>query len=332
MDAVVKNRNVAGCIGHGCSNDYKLGTVVGEGGFARVRICHDALTGKIVGACKTLKSGYPQNGHPMKWLQEIVTLQALSGHRHIVQFKDTYVHHQVVHLIMEHCSGGDLFTYITENRPRICESQSTRILKQILEAVEACHCKGIIHRDVKPENVLISDFIQYIPTNSSSLFPKCELYRQLLDSGNDYLIQERNMEPWIKLADFGSAAWLGPSGYADPGICGSAPYMAPEIILGLRYSSAVDMWSIGVTAFFLLLGTLPFQGNTVHEVLCSILNGGHKLHEVVDGKVSEEAWDFLRHLLCFHPEDRFTATEALRHPWIQNAGRMKPAKFWSPSL
>lgn len=119
--------------------------------------------------------------------------------------------------------GGDLFEYMAAKR-RLCEKEAAIIFRQIASALHHCHERGVVHRDVKPENVLM-----------------CAK-------------QTRGLDAEVKLADFGLAVRLGPSRQTT-GQAGSAVYMAPEVIKGRAYGCEVDMWSLGVTLYVALSGT-----------------------------------------------------------------------------
>ncbi|CBZ50750.1 putative CAM Kinase, RAD family [Neospora caninum Liverpool] len=137
-------------------------------------------------------------------------------------------------------------------------------------------------------------------------------------------IQERLVS--IKVADFGFSAVLAPNWRASDSL-GTLAYAAPEVLVGLEYDKAVDMWSIGVITFELLSqGVLPFQGKTEQQIGASILEGHYSfdfgLHRRIGPfsprTVSGAARDFVSRLLC-HPARRMNIEEALNHPWIANA-------------
>ena len=143
------------------------------------------------------------------------------------------------------------------------------------------HKNNIVHRDIKPENILI-------------------------DSMEDLS---------VKLTDFGFATYFDDDELLDE-ILGSPIYMPPEIVMRHKYDSKVDVWSAGVVTYILLCGRPPFTGLTKEEVYAAIQFQELPLHSQEWFKVSDEAKDFLMQTLNKDPFERFSAEEALRHPYL----------------
>nr|CAD7438654.1 unnamed protein product [Timema bartmani] len=185
---------------------YKLLKTIGKGNFAKVKLAKHMPTGKEV-AIKIIDK---TQLNPVKLFQVIETEKTL-------------------YLVMEYASGGEVFDYLVLHG-RMKEKEARAKFRQIVSAVQYCHQKKIIHRDLKAENLL-------------------------LDS-------EMN----IKIADFGFSNEFTPGNKLDT-FCGSPPYAAPELFQGKKYDGPeVDVWSLGVILYTLVSGSLPFDGSTLREL------------------------------------------------------------------
>ena len=184
----------------------------------------------------------------------------------------------------------DLFEDLEENEFRFDETKASIITRQLLEALCYCHEQNIVHRDLKPDNVMI-------------------------DTDNDDA---------IKLIDFGLAHHISQCNSTSDKIFGTPEYLAPEVIKGY-YNEKSDMWSIGVMLFVMLSGRPPFGGDedcSDKEVLEKVQRGEYELLEEDWEDISEEAKDLVVKLLELKPDDRISASEAIKHPWIsENTNR-----------
>lgn len=212
-------------------------------------------------------------------------------HPRIVQLKGFYEDDEFYYLLMEFVSGGDLMDFVAAHGS-VGEEAGREITKQILEAVNYIHGKGISHRDLKPDNILI----------------------------------EQDDPVLIKITDFGLAKVQG-NGTFMKTFCGTLAYVAPEVIGGKaasdetgevhEYSSLVDMWSIGCLVYVILTGHLPFSGSTQEQLYKQISRGSYHEGPLKDFRISDEARDFIDSLLQVNPNNRPTAEKALDHPWIK---------------
>ncbi|KAK3256412.1 hypothetical protein CYMTET_34455 [Cymbomonas tetramitiformis] len=192
-----------------------------------------------------------------------------------------------VYLFMEYCEGGDLLTRL-KDKGCFNERVSARIIRQLAEAVQECHKKGIMHRDVKPENVLLTD-------NSES--------------------------PGVKLTDFGLSTFFSPGQkfLGERHMVGTTLYAAPEVLKQL-YSEEADVWSCGVTLYVMLCGRLPFNGDTEDEIFQAVLVGHLDLQSAPWHTIPETAKEVVEGLLNRAPKHRITLGEFLTHQWIIPAG------------
>ena len=121
----------------------------------------------------------------------------------------------------------------------------------------------------------------------------------------------------IKLIDFGESLFHGDRDISDYCI-GSAYYMAPELITKDSHDKKIDMWSIGVMAYFILSGDIPFAGEDLNEIYVSIVKDDYEMPEEYWGKITPVGKSFVASLLNKDPEKRLSAEEAMNHPWIKD--------------
>lgn len=210
---------------------------------------------------------------------EIKVLRKLR-HSNIVQLYDTYDEKQYMYLVMELVTGGELFDRIVE-KGSFTERDASVLMRQVLEAVAFMHENGVVHRDLKPENLLY--------------------YDQKEDSK-------------IMISDFGLSKTEESGVMATA--CGTPGYVAPEVLQQKPYGKAVDVWSIGVITYILLCGYPPFYDENDANLFAQIIHGEYEFDSPYWDEISDSAKDFISHLMCCNPDQRFTCQQALVHPWI----------------
>eukprot|EP00597_Dinobryon_sp_UTEXLB2267_P008806 CAMPEP_0170084504 /NCGR_PEP_ID=MMETSP0019_2-20121128/19687_1 /TAXON_ID=98059 /ORGANISM="Dinobryon sp., Strain UTEXLB2267" /LENGTH=429 /DNA_ID=CAMNT_0010300631 /DNA_START=9 /DNA_END=1298 /DNA_ORIENTATION=+ len=203
-------------------------------------------------------------------------------HRNIVRFYDYFDGSVEVYgnlqslLIMECMEGGELLDRII-SRTAYDEMHARDAARNVLLAVQFCHRNNILHRDLKPDNLLL---------------------------------KSKHDDADLKLADFGVAIGLPEGELIVTEPTGTARYTAPEILLTQPYGKPVDMWSFGVILYILLCGQFPFMNDE------QVITGNLTLPEGELDKVSPEASHLVRSLLKFNANERLTVDEALMHPWL----------------
>lgn len=268
---------------------------IGQGAFATVKKVIERSTGdpyavKIINKRKALNTG----GGMVEVERELSILRKLD-HPNIVKLKSFYEDLDNYYLVMEFVPGGDLMDFVAANGA-IGEEATRVITKQILKGIHYVHKKGISHRDLKPDNILIKS--------------------------DDPII--------VKISDFGLAKISDNSTFMKT-FCGTLAYVAPEIITGkygnsqpsqsqsspnTLYDNSVDMWSLGCLVYVLLTSHLPFNGKTQNQMFSKIKSGQYHTSPLTMYKVSEDGLDFIKNCLIVLPEERFTTHAALNHPWI----------------
>ncbi|XP_061376113.1 calcium-dependent protein kinase SK5 isoform X2 [Gastrolobium bilobum] len=219
----------------------------------------------------------------------------LSEHPNVVRIHGTYEDSSFVHLVMELCEGGELFDRIVQ-KGHYSERQAAKLIKTIVEVVEACHSLGVMHRDLKPENFLFDT------------------------------VEE---DAKLKTIDFGLSVFYKP-GEIFCDVVGSPYYVAPEV-LHKHYGPELDVWSAGVILYILLSGVPPFwAGSYLSFIIIQTLSPTETeqgiFRQIFLGRldfqfepwpsISDSAKDLIQKMLDRNPNTRLTAHKVLCHPWI----------------
>ncbi|KAF7458380.1 calcium-dependent protein kinase 2 [Cryptosporidium felis] len=250
---------------------------IGKGTYGSVRSGTNRLTG-CIRAIKTIPLDRVEALD--NFMKEINILKNLD-HPNIVKLYETYQDKDNIYLVMELCSGGELFDRII-SQGSFDEVYAANLMKQVLSTICYCHDHGIVHRDLKPENFLFLN--------------------------NDY-------DAPLKIIDFGLAARVNNEDTSLNTRAGTPYYVAPEVLQG-KYDRQCDMWSLGVILYILLCGYPPFHGSNDSVILHKVQKGVYAFKEEDWKHVSFLAIDLIRKLLTYNPADRITARDALNHPWI----------------
>ncbi|PKA51190.1 Calcium and calcium/calmodulin-dependent serine/threonine-protein kinase [Apostasia shenzhenica] len=284
------------------TDDYEVIDVLGRGGFSVVRRGISKINGnKRHVAIKTLKRlgftppGTNRGQKPPTWKQvsisdalltnEILVMRKIvedvSPHPNVIHLYDVYEDMYGVHLVLELCSGGELFDRIV-SQDRYSEVEAAEVVRQIASGLGALHRANIVHRDLKPENCLF--------LNSSKRSP-------------------------LKIMDFGLSSV---EDFTDPivALFGSIDYVSPEALSQRLVSAASDMWSVGVILYILLSGYPPFHATSNREKQQRILAGDFSFEEQTWKSITSSAKDLISSLLAVEPYRRPTAEDLLKHPWV----------------
>ena len=253
---------------------YKFGRVIGRGAFGKVNIGLNILTGRIVAIKSFNKQNLSNEKAKRKILYETNLMRGLY-HPSVTKILETFETDKYMLIIMEYISGGNLQNFVKKRR-KLCEKTARILYRQLIQGIKYIHSKGIVHRDIKLENIL-------------------------LDLNNI-----------VKICDFGVGK-LTQKGQKLMDQCGTPVYMAPEIIKGDGYEGfPVDIWSSGVALYIMLSGNIPFNRDKTHDLQSAIMNLPYK--KIDD--VSDTANDLLQNILEKDPNKRFTPDQILEHPWM----------------
>ncbi|XP_059350379.1 serine/threonine-protein kinase MARK2-like isoform X5 [Daphnia carinata] len=252
---------------------YRLLKTIGKGNFAKVKLAKHIPTGKEV-AIKIIDKTQLNQGSLQKLFREVRIMKILD-HPNIVKLFQVIETEKTLYLVMEYASGGEVFDYLVLHG-RMKEKEARAKFRQIVSAVQYCHQKRIIHRDLKAENLL-------------------------LDS-------EMN----IKIADFGFSNEFTPGSKLDT-FCGSPPYAAPELFQGKKYDGPeVDVWSLGVILYTLVSGSLPFDGSTLRELRERVLRGKYR----IPFYMSTDCENLLKKFLVLNPTKRASLEAIMKDKWM----------------
>jgi len=272
---------------------YKVGDEIGRGAFSVVKKAVSKKTGDEV-AIKFIEKKFVDKQDLMLLAREIDIMKKVD-HNNVLKLREVFESEENIALVMELVDGGELFYKIVE-KGNYSERDAANIVAQMINGVEYLHGEGIAHRDLKPENLLCSG-----------------------DEQDGY-------KPFrVVIADFGLSK-IFDSGEALETSCGTPDYVAPEVITAEgSYDKSVDMWSCGVITYVLLCGFSPFLSSTQTGLFEKIIKCEYDFPDPEWSTISEEAKDFIRHLLVKDPKERWTATQCKDHPWLSGAfGSIKP--------
>ncbi|XP_026226946.1 hormonally up-regulated neu tumor-associated kinase homolog A isoform X1 [Anabas testudineus] len=271
--------------------NYLIGRKLGEGSFAKVREGLHALTGEKVAVKVIDKRKAKKDSYVTKNLRREGHIQQMIRHPNITQLLDILETENSYYLVMELCPGGNLMNRIYDKK-RLDERETQKYIRQLVLAVEHLHRAGVVHRDLKIENLLLDE------------------------------------QDNIKLIDFGLSNCAGILGYSDPFStqCGSPAYAAPELLSRKKYGPKVDVWSIGVNMYAMLTGTLPF---TVEPFSLRALHQKMVDKEMnpLPPSLSTAAICLLKKLLEPDPNKRPNIHQVMADSWLQLANKNTGAPY-----
>lgn len=260
-------------------NAYSVGKTLGEGAFSVVKEV-TSRRNRTAYAAKIVTKAKLTKEDELALKDEISILRAMN-HEHIIRLFDVFDETTYYYLVTELMLGGELFDRIV-TKAFYNEKEARDVCKILFGALDYCHQKDVAHRDLKPENLL------------------------LVSKTND-----KN----IKIADFGFAKRVTSSKCLLTQ-CGTPGYVAPEILHGVPYGTAADMWSLGVITYILLGGYPPFIEQNQRELFKKIKRGQYEFHVEYWGSISSDAKNLIAGMLTVDPEKRLNAEQCLRAPWI----------------
>lgn len=282
--AVLSSKSVAHKSGS-VEQKYDVGRELGRGGFSVVKEGKDRQTGERV-AIKFIEKRYVDQ-EELKLLGREIDIMKKVQHRNVLRLFEIYETENHLSLVMELVNGGELFYKIVD-KGSYSEGEARDIIRQLVEGVDYLHNKGIAHRDLKPENLLCSESEEGVV---------------------------------IKIADFGLSKGFSNGSILDTS-CGTPDYAAPEVLsMDGAYDKSVDLWSMGVITYVVLCGFPPFYGNNQPQLFEKILNAEYDFPDPEWTNISDEAKDFIQHLLVLDVHKRYTTKQCLEHPWLKEAGK-----------
>jgi calcium-dependent protein kinase len=263
---------------------YKVKERIGNGSYGKVfKVYH--YDSRAHRAMKVIKKEYlKQQDDDKLFLKEIEIMTSLD-HPNILKILEYFMDDNYYYIVTELITGGELFDHVAQLK-NFSEVKACMIMEQLFSAVNYLHHRGIVHRDIKLENIMV----------------------EKSDKDN---IQ-------IKIIDFGASNFFKKNMGLKMKI-GTPYYIAPDV-LKKNYSYKCDMWSCGVLMFILLSGYPPFDGKTDQEIMDKVKIGKFSFDKKIWDDISTEAKNLINQLLQLDPKLRLTAEAAIKHPWMIKFG------------
>ncbi|KPJ04975.1 Serine/threonine-protein kinase 6-A [Papilio xuthus] len=253
-------------------SDFDLGKPLGKGKFVNVYLAREKESHYVV-ALKVLFKSQIMDSEIEHQVRREVEIQCRLRHPNILRMYGYFHDEKRVYFILEYAKYGALYKLL-KDQERFDERTAAICVRDLTRALLYCHSKKVIHRDIKPENLLV---------------------------GSNYE---------LKIADFGWSVHSPSSRRMT--LCGTLDYLSPEMIEGKPHSYPVDIWSLGVLCYELLVGLPPFDAKDSHQTYKKIRYVIIKYPDFV----SEKAKDLVGKLLVINPDQRLPLTQVLKHPWI----------------
>ncbi|XP_042360513.1 NUAK family SNF1-like kinase 2 [Plectropomus leopardus] len=222
---------------HNLKHRYEFLETLGKGTYGKVKKARER-SGRLV-AIKSIRKEKIKDEQDLVHIRREIEIMSSLCHPHIITIYEVFENKDKIVIVMEYASRGDLYDYICDKK-NISEREARHFFRQIVSAVHYCHQNGIVHRDLKLENILLDG------------------------SGN------------VKIADFGLSNLYHGDEYLQT-FCGSPLYASPEIVNGRPYRGPeVDTWSLGVLLYTMVHGTMPFDGNNHKSLVQQISTGNYR--------------------------------------------------------
>ncbi|CAD6266974.1 unnamed protein product [Miscanthus lutarioriparius] len=308
-------------------DDFELLTIIGRGAFGEVRLCREKATSNVYAMKKLKKSEMLRRGQ-VEHVRAERNLLAEVDSAYIVKLYCSFQDDEFLYLIMEYLPGGDMMTLLMR-KDTLTEDESKFYIAETILAIESIHKHSYIHRDIKPDNLLLdrsghlklSDFGLCKPLDSSSFpnlsdldyaagkstNPSSDGDKQSSNSTAPRRTQQEQLLHWQK-----NRRMLAYSTVGTP------DYIAPEVLLKKGYGMECDWWSLGAIMFEMLVGYPPFYSEDPMSTCRKIVNWRSHLKFPEEARLSLEAKDLISKLLCNVDQRLGTkgAHEIKAHPWF----------------
>ena len=260
--------------------------LLGSGSFGNVYLVKHNITQKEYAMKVVDKKKLSQSyGNSYEQILNEIKIHSKLDHENIIHIYNVFDNEENINIIMEYAKKGNLLDIIKKEKSGMSEIKAFKYFIQVVNAVYYLHQNNIIHRDIKPENILIAE------------------------------------DDIIKLCDFGWAKELTLENRNT--FCGTAEYMAPEIVTSENYAFGVDIWSLGILLFEMIFGHSPFEGKNMNSIMINI-----KVHDLIyDKPVSKECKNLIEKMLESNPQKRFKITDIFEHDFIKKYSKKKNSEL-----
>ena len=256
--------------------DFKMEKQLGQGSYASVKLAYEKASNKKY-AIKIYEKYRLTDPHRMNNVKREISILKKMDHNNIIKLYYALDEKRQIFLIMEYIGHMSLHSYL-KSKPgrRLDEKEAKKLFFQIVQAVNYCHAKNIVHRDIKLENILLDE----------------------------------NMT--IKVIDFGFSITIPASKKLNI-FCGTPSYMAPEIVNKTLYNGhATDVWALGILMYVLLHGNFPFKGIDDKDLFRKISKGKFDMNE----NLSKECKGLIHMILKVNPTERVNTNQILQNSWF----------------
>lgn len=247
----------------------------------------------MIRAIKRIKKDHKNAKSLDSLLKDVEVLKTLD-HPNIIKVYEFYQDEQAFYIVTDLCSGGELFEQIIKEK-NFNERKAAELMRQMLSAMAYCHEKGLVHCDLKPENVMFES------------------------QANNNL---------VKIIDFGNSSFIKNEEKLTNKF-GTVYYVAPEV-LKCSYNEKCDVWSLGVILYVILSGKPPFDGVNDQAILKKVFEGKYSMDGPNWEGISEDAKDLITKMLTYDYNQRISAKQCLEHKWIKEVGKAEDSKLKQP--
>ena len=286
--------------------DYESIAIIGRGAFGEVHVCREKKTGKIY-AIKKIKKYILIIKNQIRHILNEQILMSKASSPWIVELKASFQEDDYLYLVMEYLPGGDLMNLLIQ-KDTLTEKEAKFYIAELILAIESIHNLDCIHRDIKPDNVLI-DKNGHIKLSDFGLAKISDkLYEKEEEKYQNYLKNKKN-EKNNKMTHNKNFSCVG-----------TAYYVAPEVLNKNGYDKDIDWWSVGIIFFEMLVGYAPFCSKETSEVCFKVVNWKDYLKIPKKTKISEEAKDLIFKMINNSNErlGKKGAEEIKKHPFFKD--------------
>ena len=286
--------------------DYESLAIIGRGAFGEVHVCREKKTGKIYAIKKIKKQVLIIKNQIRHVINEQIIMSKAST-PWIVELKASFQEGDYLYLVMEYLPGGDLMNLLIE-KDILTEKEAKFYISELILAVESIHNLDCIHRDIKPDNILI-DKNGHIKLSDFGLAKISDKLYEKEDEKYKNFLKNKSNDKNIKMTHNKNFSCVG-----------TAYYVAPEVLKKIGYDKDIDWWSVGIILYEMLVGYAPFCSKETTEVCYKVLNWKNYLKIPKKIKLSEEVKDLIFKMIK-NSDDRLGkngAEEIKKHPFFKD--------------
>ena len=286
--------------------DYESLAIIGRGAFGEVHVCREKKTGKIYAIKKIKKQVLIIKNQIRHVINEQIIMSKAST-PWIVELKASFQEGDYLYLVMEYLPGGDLMNLLIE-KDILTEKEAKFYISELILAIESIHNLDCIHRDIKPDNILI-DKNGHIKLSDFGLAKISDKLYEKEDEKYKNFLKNKSNDKNTKMTHNKNFSCVG-----------TAYYVAPEVLKKSGYDKDIDWWSVGIILYEMLVGYAPFCSKETTEVCYKVLNWKNYLKIPKKIKLSEEAKDLIFKMIK-NSDDRLGkngAEEIKKHPFFKD--------------